>query len=230
MVVGGAPFEHRRDPLLLPAYQQHGADMLTARDIAHISMASTRHKHSAPDYVSTAIAQQHGVRLLDGATAADLHAMERNPDETTIDLRRSDAVQADHGNPYATCYVGGHKDLVTLAQMPPACGDAWSAHVWLKRGRYVLECKGWRNPANGILDLSLDGLRVGAELDWCGARTAEHSYVLKLFVKHTGPHVLTGRCCRSSAARNRRTRFWICLASICLTRVGAEPLQGDTAA
>ena len=223
-------YQTTRDWLLLPAFQQHGADMLTAEDIAHISMASTWHKHSAPDYVRTAMRRQHGVCLLDGATAADLYAMERVPDETTIDLRRSDAVRADRGSPFATCYVGGHKDLVTLAQMPPSCGDAWSAHVCLKRGRYVLECSGWLNPAHGILDISLDGAQVGAGLDWCGARTAEHSHVLELLVKHTGPHVLSGKCCRSSSARDRRTRFWICLASIRLKRMGAESLRGATAA
>ena len=175
MVVGGAPFEHRRDPLLLPAYQQHGADMMTARDIAHISMASTRHRRSAADYTRAAMERQHGVRLLDdGATAADLYAMERVPDQTTIYLRRRDAVLAERGSAFATCYVGGHKDLVTLAQTPPACGDAWSTHLCLKRGRYVLESKGWLNPAHGILDISHDGTQVGAGLDWCGARTAEH--------------------------------------------------------
>lgn len=97
--------------------------------------------------------------------------------------------------------------------------------MWLKRGRYALESKGWLNPAHGILDIFLDGSQVGAGLDWCGVRTAEHSHVMKLFVKHTGPHVLTGRCCRSSAALDRCTRFWICLASVQLKRVGAEPLQ-----
>ena len=68
-----------------------------------------------------------------------------------------------------------------------------------------------------------------AGLDWCGARTVAHSHVLELFVKHTGCHVLSGRCCRSNAARGRRTRFWICLANIQLKRVGAEVLQGSTA-
>ena len=213
-------------PLLLPAFQQHGADMLTAREIASVSMTSARHKRSATDHVRTAIERQHGAGPRSGATAADLNAMERIPDETALDLRRSGAVRRDRGSPFATCYVGGHKDLVTLAQSPPSCGDAWSAHVCLKRGRYALEIRGWLNPAHGILEISFDGAGVGAGLDWCGARTAEHRHVLELFVKHTGPHVLSGRCCRSTAARGRRTRFWICLASIELKRVGAGPLQG----
>ena len=116
-----------------------------------------------------------------------------------------------------------------LVQMPPS-GDAQSTHACLKRGLYVLESRGWLNPANGIIDVSLDGTPVAAGLDWRGARTAEHSHVLKLLVKHTGPLVLSGKCCRSSSARDRRTRFWICLASIRLKRVGAESLRGATAA
>ncbi len=210
-----------RDPLSLPAFAQHGAELLTARELAQLSMASTRHRRAATDLARLVMERQHGLCILDGGALANLHALERLPDQLTTDLRRRDARRVvERGSPLCTCYVGGRKDLKTRAQEPPAQGDAWAVDVCLRRGRYLLALDGWTNPAHGIVDLFWDGLRVGRGFDWCGEETAERRHTAELFVRWTGAHRLLGQCCRSNAARDRATRFWVCLASIQLKRMG----------
>ena len=69
------------------------------------------------------------------------------------------------GSPLCTTYVGSYRDKVTLAQIPPASGDAWCIDCPLRRGAYLLTLGGWENPAHGVLDLFLDGRRIGS-VDW----------------------------------------------------------------
>ena len=113
--------------------------------------------------------------------------------------------------------VGSLAHLVTEAQNPPACGDEWSLDVELKKGTYSLEISGWRNPAHGVLDMFLDGVRVTPTngFDWCSPRTVEHVYrAAGINVSWTGVHHVLGRCSRSKAEPSRRSRYWMCLSRI----------------
>ena len=109
---------------------------------------------------------------------------------------------------------------MTLAQLPPATGDPWSVDCSLRCGVYLLTFDGWENPAHGILDLWLDGRRVGEGIDWCGERTAERSHSIIVSARWAGAHQLVGRCNRSSADEARPTRYWICLSSVRARRLG----------
>ena len=110
---------------------------------------------------------------------------------------------------------------MTLAQLPPAADDSWSVDCSLRCGVHLLTFDGWENPAHGILDLWLDGRRMGeAGIDWCGERTVESSRSIIVSVRWTGVHQLVGRCSRTSADEARPTRYWICLSRIHMQRQG----------
>ena len=108
---------------------------------------------------------------------------------------------------------------MTLAQLPPAEGDAWSINCSLRRGAFFLTSEGWQNPAHGILDLWLDEKRL-CVVDWRAERTVERSHSIDVSVRWTGAHQLVGRCERSSADADRPTRHWVCLKRIRMQRLG----------
>ena len=66
-------------------------------------------------------------------------------------------MRVEQGSALCTTLVGSCGDLITLSQVPPHCGDAWSADVALQQGIYELAVLGWLNPSHGVLDLFLDG-------------------------------------------------------------------------
>ena len=111
-----------------------------------------------------------------------------------------------------------YKNKVTLAQIPPAPGDSWLMDFNLRRGAYLMTLEGWDNPAHGILDLSLDGRRIGS-VDWFDDYTRERSRSIDLGVRWTGVHQLVGRCCGSNADEVRPTRQWMCVSSLHLRRI-----------
>ena len=78
--------------------------------------------------------------------------------------------------------------------------------------------EGWGNPAHGILDLFLDGRRIGST-DWFDDYTRERSRSIVVDVRWTGPHQLVGKCNGSNADEDRLTRHWICLSDVRLQRI-----------
>ena len=76
------------------------------------------------------------------------------------------------------------------------------------------------NPAQGILDLALDGNGLGS-LDWCGPRTTKRSHRIDFLVRWSGVHRLLGSCDRSSADPSRATRYWMRLKRLRVQRVGS---------
>ena len=73
---------------------------------------------------------------------AEMHTMDCMPAALTFDLRAR-AARVLRGSPMRTTYVGSYKDKVTLAQIPPASGDAWSIDCSLRRGAYLMTLEGW---------------------------------------------------------------------------------------
>ena len=88
----------------------------------------------------------------------------------------------------------------------------------VERGAYLMTLEGWDNPAHGILDLFLDGRRIGT-VDWFDDYTGERSRSIAVDVRWTGPHQLVGRCNRSNTDEDRPTRHWICLSGVHLRRI-----------
>ena len=74
------------------------------------------------------------------------------------------------------------------------------------------------SPAHGILDLFLDGRRIGT-VDWFADYTRERSRSIVIDVRWTGVHQLVGRCCGSNADEVRPTRHWMCLSGLHLRRI-----------
>ena len=125
--------------------------------------------------VQKAIKEHHGV-ITNECTLADLRALETIPNECTIDCRQKDTRTVERGSAFFTILVGCLENLATEAQDPPACGDEWSVQVELRKGVYALEVESWSNPAHGVLDLFLNGMRVTPVngFDFYGRRTAKH--------------------------------------------------------
>ena len=198
--------------LLRPAVSQHMPEMMTSRDIARLCSTTSAFRRAAADLVRVAMGAQHGVY---GDNIEDLRSVENIPAACKVDLRRAGARTVERGRPFCNVYVGSLPHMVTQAQSP-ACGDEWSLAVPLRRGRYKLVCRGWLNPAHGILDLSLDGERAtpSGGFDWSGPRTVPHLFKAELDVAWSGVHRLVGRTSRTNADRPRR--FWICLRSLSL--------------
>ncbi len=204
-----------RDFLLQPAVSDHALALLRARDLARLCATSTQYRRAAAGLVRTAMKVHHGLGIV-GGTLADLNALESIPSVSSVNLKRVGARTVERGNAFCRTLVGSLAHLVTEAQNPPACDDAWSLDVRLKKGKYSLEISGWQNPAHGILDLFVDGVRVtpDAGFDWCGPRTTEHvCRATGITVRWTGTHHVLGRTSRSNA-EPRRTRHWMCLSRI----------------
>ena len=193
------------------------AELLPAVDLARFSSASTRFYSQAAALARAAIRAQHGLLILDGGTMAEMHTMDCMPETLNFDLREERWRRVLSGNPLCTTYVGSYKNKVTLAQIPPAPGDSWLMDFNLRRGAYLMTLEGWGNPAHGILDLFLDGRRIGS-VDWFDDYTRERSRSIDFDVRWTGAHQLVGRCSQSNADEDRPTRHWICLSGVHLRR------------
>ena len=179
-------------------------------------------RRGVPGLVRLAMEARHGLWIADNATR-DLHFLDKTPTTLSLDFRQRDAVRVEQGSALCSTMVGGEEDLITLAQLPPRRGDAWSADVALQRGIYSLKIAGWRNPYHGVLDLFLDGKPVTPAdgFDWSGPCTAPASHEAEVAIKWTGVHQLLGKTNRSKASRRRHKRFWMCLKSLTITPVRA---------
>ena len=124
-------------------------------------------------------------------------------------MRKQGTRRVLRGSPLCTTYVGSYRDKATLAQIPPTPGDAWSIDCSLRRGAYLMTLEGWGNPAHGILDLFLDGRRIGS-VDWFDNYTRECSRSIDFGVRWTGLHPILGRCSQTNADADRPTRRWVC--------------------
>ena len=133
-------------------------------------------------------------------------------------MRKQGTRRVLRGSPLRTTYVGSYRDKITLAQIPPASGDAWSIDFNLRRGAYLMTLDGWCNPAHGILDLFLDGRRIGS-VDWFNDYTTVRSRSIDFAVRWTGLHQLVGRCSETNADEDRPTRHWICLSGVRVRRI-----------
>ena len=110
------------------------AELLPALDLARLCSASTRFYSQAAALARAAIRAHHGLMILD-ASLAEMHSLDCLPETASIDLLR--------GSPLCTTYVGSYKDKLTLAQIPPASGDAWCIDCSLRRGAYLMTLEGW---------------------------------------------------------------------------------------
>ena len=118
------------------------AELLPAVELARICSVSTRFYRHAAALARATIRAQHGLVILDGGTMAEMHTMDCMPAALTFDLRAG-AARVLRGSPMRTTYVGSYKDKVTLAQIPPASGDAWCIDCSLRRGAYLMTLEGW---------------------------------------------------------------------------------------
>ena len=194
------------------------SELLPALDLARLCAASTRQRRHVADVACAALQSQHGLALRD-ASLAEMHSLDCLPEALNFDLREQGTRRVLRGNPLCTTYVGSYTDRVTLAQIPPASGNAWSIDCSLRRGAYLMTLEGWQNPAHGILDVFLDGRHSGS-MDWFNGHTRERSRSIAIDVRWSGPHQLVGRCNRSNADEARPTRHWICLSGVHLHRIG----------
>jgi len=125
-------------------------------------------------------------------------------------------LQADSGSEFMMVNVGGGHTQ-TVAACPPQCGDSWAIQVPLRRGSYVLDVVGWRNPHHGILDLSWDGQRISPEggFDWYSEEVTElHRFgPIRFEVHRTATYTLRGETKRCHG-RALGARHWICLKSL----------------
>lgn len=185
------------------------AAMLSVQDLARLCATCPQLRHAAQDLAHAAMQAQHGLSVV-RCTLGDLRVLEDTPLGCEIDFSQPRTRQVRQGNALSEVCVGSSPWLVAQAQCPPKCGDAWSARVELKRGRYSLELHGWQNPSHGVLSLFLDGLPLG-DFDWSGPCTRRCAHVVELHVRWTGAHHILARTNRSNAALCRRRRHWICL-------------------
>ena len=215
--------EQPKDPagddfLLQDCVAENLAATITARDMACLCLASPRLRRGVPGLVRLAMEARHGLWIAGNATR-DLHFLDKTPTTLSLDFRQRDAVRVEQGSALCSTMVGGEEDLITLAQLPPRRGDAWSADVALQRGIYSLKIAGWRNPYHGVLDFFLDGKPVTPAdgFDWSGPCTAPASHEAEIAIKWTGVHQLLGKTSRSKVSRRRHKRFWMCLKCLTIT-------------
>ena len=117
------------------------AELLPAVDLARFSSARPRFYGQAAALARAGIRAQHGLIVPD-ASLAEMHTFDSLPAALTFDLRAR-AARVLRGSPMRTTYVGSYKDKVTLAQIPPASGDAWSIDCSLRRGAHLMTLVGW---------------------------------------------------------------------------------------
>ena len=193
------------------------AELLPAVELARICSVSTRFYRHAATLAFASVRAQHGLMIPD-ASLAEMHGLDSVQEAQSFDMRKQGTRRVLRGSPLCTTYVGSYRDKITLAQIPPASGDAWSIDCSLRRGAYLMTLEGWGNPAHGILDLFLDGRRIGS-VDWFDDYTRERSRSIDFDVRWTGVHQLVGRCCGSNADEVRPTRHWMCLSGLHLRRI-----------
>ena len=151
------------------------AELLPAVDLARFSSTSTRFYSQNASLAFASIRAQHGLMIPDASLAEKALRAEQ-------DMRKQGTRRVLRGSPLCTTYVGSYRNKITLAQIPPASGDAWSIDCSLRRGAYLMTLEGWGNPAHGILDLFLDGRRIGS-VDWFDDYTRERSRSIDLDVR-----------------------------------------------
>ena len=122
------------------------AELLPTLDLARLCSASIRFYSQAAALARAAIRAHHGLMILD-ASLAEIHSLDCLPEVLDFDLREQGTRRVLRGNPLCTTYVGSYTDRVTLAQIPPASGDAWSIDCSLRRGAYLMTLEGWENPS-----------------------------------------------------------------------------------
>ena len=136
------------------------AELLPAVELARICSVSARFYRHAATLAFASVRAQHGLMIPD-ASLAEMHGLDSVQEAQRFDMRKQETRRGLRGSPLCTTYVGSYRDKITLAQIPPASGDAWSIDCSLRRGAYLMTLEGWGNPAHGILDLFLDGRRIG---------------------------------------------------------------------
>ena len=151
------------------------AELLPAVELARICSVSTRFYRHAATLAFASVRAQHGLMIPDASLAEKALRAEQ-------DMRKQGTRRVLRGSPLCTTYVGSYRNKITLAQIPPASGDAWSIDCSLRRGAYLMTLEGWGNPAHGILDLFLDGRRIGS-VDWFDDYTRERSRSIDLDVR-----------------------------------------------
>ena len=173
-----------------PAFAE-AADLLDARGLAALAMTSRGHQRATGIMARAAMERRHGLGVAQG-TVADLHAFDCLPDQLAVSLRKPGARRVEAGSPLGVCCVGGHQRTLTLAQMPPACGDRWRLGVMLKRGKYVLTVDGWeRENPDGTDDRKRLSWKHVWSFRWVPGRTS--------MGHHTVP---MGACAGESCPRN----------------------------
>ena len=151
--------------------------------------------------------------MIPDASLAEMHGLDSVQEAQSFDMRKQGTRRVLRGSPLCTTYVGSYRDKITLAQIPPASGDAWSIDCSLRRGAYLMTLEGWGNPAHGILDLFLDGRRIGT-VDWFDDYTRERSRAIDFDARWTGLHQLVGRRSQTNADVDGPKRHWICLSGV----------------
>ena len=154
------------------------AELLPAVELARICSVSTRFYRHAATLAFASVRAQHGLMIPD-ASLAEMHALDSVQEAQSFDMRKQGTRRVLRGSPLCTTYVGSYRDKITLAQIPPASADAWSIDCSLRRGAYLMTLEGRGNPAHGILDLFLDGQRIGS-VDWFDDYTRERSRSIDL--------------------------------------------------
>ena len=197
--------------LLRACVYQPVATMLSVQDLAHLCAATPHLRLVAADLVRAAMEAQHGL-IIPNAQLDDLRALEDVPERCTIDCHMPGARRVRRGSPLSRTFVGSNRRITTEAQSPPACGDAWSVRVELKKGTYSLEMDGWQNPSHGLLTVFCDGVLVGT-FDWSGSRTRRLTHTAILNVRWTGSHQILAATTGSNAELCRQRRYWMCLRS-----------------
>jgi hypothetical protein len=205
----------RQNLILCAGVLQPLSACLSVQDLARLCACRVQLHHATQDLVRTAMREQHGF-VVSGCALGDLRALEDAPMRCEINCRRHEVRKVRQGSALRKIFVGSAAHLATQAQCPPACGDAWSARIELKRGQYNLELEGWLNPSHGVLSLFLDGSPL-ADFDWSSPRTQRCTHATQLHVRWTGVHCILARTDRSNAALSRKRRFWMCLRNICIT-------------
>ena len=149
------------------------AEVLPALGLARLCSASTRFYSQAAALAFASARAQHGLMIPD-ASLAEMHALDSVQEAQSFDMREQGTRRVLRGSPLCTTYVGSYRDKITLPQIPPASGDAWSIDCPLRRGAYLMTLDGWENLAQGVLDIFLDG-RCIARIDWFNDYMTERS-------------------------------------------------------
>ena len=121
------------------------AELLPAVELARICSVSTRFYRHAATLAFASVRAQHGLMIPD-ASLAEMHGLDSVQEAQSFDMRKQGTRRVLRGSPLCTTYVGSYRDKITLAQIPPASGDAWSIDCSLRRGAYLMTLDGVGQP------------------------------------------------------------------------------------